>query len=191
VNTPRSTPDPAVPSGIVWDTEERIDLAPKEGHIRDNLIYITSALLSSMETEWGGVVSHVKTATNLATGEVTVFKASPKEPGAIPLQRLGAQNAAIFNFWRPLRKLNLKVPADRQFNVTPFPRVEAKVGTLFIFPINQRTSVPRNLKEEDAATSPTSTKGTKRAKKVDATEQPTPDVSEPVAAIATTTTETV
>jgi hypothetical protein len=133
---------------IQWDTEERSDLTPKEGHIRDNVMYLTASLLAWMQTEWGGVLSHMKTSTDIKTGEVTVLRALEGEKGAVPLRRIGAQNAGEINFWRPLRKLNLKVPADRQFNVAPYTRRHSTHGTLFVFPINQRESVPRNLKEE-------------------------------------------
>jgi hypothetical protein len=136
---------------LQWDTETREGMAKKEGHIRDETIYLTSALLSWMESEWGGVLTHVKTSTDVATGEVSVFKAAQGEPGAVSLRRLGALNSGEFSFWRPLHKLSLKVPPNRQFNVTPFTRQAPGVGTLFVFPMNERVSVPRNRKEEKAA----------------------------------------
>lgn len=148
-----SKQEPALqPAVIHWDTETREDLAKKEGHIRDEIIYLTSALLSWMENTWGGVVTHVKTSTDVKTGEVSVLKAAKGEEGAIPVRRLGALNAGEFSFWRPLQKLGLKVPPDRQFNVTPVTRDVAGLGTLFVFPMGDRVSVPRNRREErDAA----------------------------------------
>lgn len=133
---------------IQWDTETREDLAAREGHIRDEIMYLTYGLLSWMESEWGGVVTHVKTSTDPATGEVAVVKASKDELGAVYLRRLGSQNIGQFSFWRPLHKLSLKVPPKRQFHVTPFTRKVEGLGTLFIFPMNKRTSMPRNRKEE-------------------------------------------
>lgn len=132
---------------IVWDTEERIDFAEKEGHIRETEIYLTAALVAWMDQVWG-VFPYVRTSTDLETGEVTIGKTKKGEPGAVPVRRIGAQNAAVFSFWRPLKKLDLKVPEDRQFNVTPFTREVDEVGTVFVFPVGQRVSVPRNRKEE-------------------------------------------
>lgn len=133
---------------IVWDTETRAELAPKEGHIRDEMMYLTSALLTWMEEEWGGVVTHLKTSTDRETGEVAVFKATAGEAGAVYLRRLGSLRSGEFAFWRPLYKLSLAVPQDRQFNVTPFTRYEEGVGTLFVFPISERVSLPRRRKRE-------------------------------------------
>lgn len=138
------------PTIIQWDVETREDLAKKEGHIRDDIIYLTKALLGWMEEEWGGVLTHVKTSTDVATGEVSVCKARPDESGATYVRRLGALNSGEFSFWRPLYKLSLKVPPRRQFNVTPFTRKVEGVGTLFVFPMNDRVSVPRNRQEERA-----------------------------------------
>lgn len=142
---------PKEPAAIQWDTETREALAKREGHIRDDVMYVTAALLSWMESEWGGVLTHVKTSTDAATGEVSVFKARPGEPGATALRRIGAQNAGEIAFWRPLRKLSLEVPANRQFNVTPVTRKVAGVGTLFVFRMNDRVSVPRSRKESAQA----------------------------------------
>lgn len=139
------------PQVVKWDTETREDVAAKEGHIRDNLMFLTAALLSWMETVWGGVVTFIKTATIEDSGEVWVVKAHKDEPGATYLRRMGAQNAGDFSFWRPLHKLNLRVPPNRQFNVTPFTREVPGVGTVFVFPMNERVSVPRNRKEEKEA----------------------------------------
>lgn len=143
--------NPAENPMVAWDTEERFDLAEKEGHIRNNSIYLTAALVAWMDQVWGGIARYVKTATNLETADVIVAKAKKGEPGAMQLRRIGAQNAAIFNFWRPLKKLDLKVPEDRQFNVTPYTQEIEGVGTVFVFPLSKRVSVPRNLKEEAEA----------------------------------------
>ena len=132
--------------GIVWDTGTREALRVREGRIRDNEMYITAGLLAWMQAEWGGVVTHLKTSTDRATGEVSVFRARPGEPGAVALSRKGAGNAGVFAFWRPLWKLGLVVPADRQLVVTPFTRAVAGVGTLFVFPLRDRVSVPRKRK---------------------------------------------
>jgi len=88
-----------------------------------------------MQGAFGGVITNLKTSTDVATGEVSVGKALPDEPGAVPVRLLGALNSAEFSFFRPLRKLNIKVPADRQFNVTPFTREIDGVGTVFVFPM--------------------------------------------------------
>lgn len=143
----KGTREPTGPS-IEWDTEERDDLSVREGHVRVNTMHLTTGLTTWMESVWGGVLSYIKTSTDVTTGEVIVCKALEKEPGAVPVRRHGTQNAASFNFWRPLRKLSLKVPEDRQFNVTPFIRQIDGVGTVFVFAMNQRKSVRRNLKEE-------------------------------------------
>jgi hypothetical protein len=66
---------------------------------------------------------------------------------------VGALNSVEFSFFRPLRKLSIKVPADRQFNVTPTTREIEGLGTLFVFPMSERRSVPRNRSEEAAAQS--------------------------------------
>lgn len=151
----KSKPAKQTPAGaekqvrpIVWDTEERHELLDREGHIRDTTMYLTTGLAAQMGYEWGGVVTAVKTSTDVDSGEVTVYKAHPGEEGSVPLRWVGAQNTAVFSFWRPLRKLNLKVPPTRQFNVTPFTREVEDVGTVFIFPMNQRISAPRNRREE-------------------------------------------
>lgn len=138
---------------IVWDTEDRYTLSLKQGHIRDNSLYLTAGLVAWMESEWGGVLTHIKTSTNVEAAEVTIFKALAEDPGAVPIRRTGALNTVLFNIWRPLRKLNLKVPADRQFNVKPFTREVVGVGTVFVFPLAQRESVPRNLRDEQEAES--------------------------------------
>lgn len=44
-----SVPQSVQPKAIQWDTEIREDLAKKEGHIRDDVMYLTTALLSEME----------------------------------------------------------------------------------------------------------------------------------------------
>lgn len=139
---------------IQWDTETREDLADRDGHIRDDMMYLPTGLLSWMEETWGGVVTHLKTSTNVATGEVSVFKAYKGEEGATPVRRLGAQNNGEFSFWRPLHKLALKVPSRRQFNVTPYTEEVEGIGTLFVFPMSKRVSVPRGKragKAEDEA----------------------------------------
>lgn len=137
---------------LKWDTEDRNELlSPKEGRIRDNVMYVTASLWSDMQEAWGGVVSHIKTATNLETGEVTVYRALPNDKGAVLVRPIGALNSVEFSFFRPLRKLSLKLPADRQFNVAPFVREIPKLGTAFVFPMSQRRSVPRNKREETAA----------------------------------------
>lgn len=142
------TPDQAPPV-IQWDTEDRIELtSPKEGHIRLNMMYVTAALWAEMQEAWGGVVAYIKTATDTETGEVTVAKATENEKGAVPVRPIGALNTAEFSFFRPLRKLKLKVPANRQVNVAPFTKEIPTVGTVFVFPMAQRVSLPRNRKEE-------------------------------------------
>jgi hypothetical protein len=139
---------------LQWDTESYTELlSAKEGHIRETTIYITSALWSEMQEAWGGVVSHVKTATDVPTGEVTMARALATDKGAVAVRQLGALNAVEFSFFRPLHKLNLKVPANRQFNVVPFTRGVPGVGTVYIFPMAQRQSVPRNKKEDAASQS--------------------------------------
>ncbi|MFZ5828405.1 MAG: hypothetical protein ACOY94_29230 [Bacillota bacterium] len=132
------------PGPVVWDTEERRDLASREGRIRDDIMYLTSALLFWMEQTWGGVVTHLKTSTIVERGEVLVGRALPGEPGATPLRRTGSLNTGEVSFWRPLYKLGLRVPPDRQFHVTPFLREVEGEGTLFVFPMNERVSAPRH-----------------------------------------------
>ncbi len=136
---------------LAWDTEERNDLLPKEAHLRDTTLYLSAPLLEWMEQTWGGVASFVKTRTDEATGEVWVAKAREGEAGAVPLRRIGTQNSALFTFWRPLRKLNLNVPANRQFNLTPrLLKVDENLA-VFVFDMTSRVSVPRNRAEEAAA----------------------------------------
>ncbi|HEY3368757.1 MAG TPA: hypothetical protein VGK74_27185 [Symbiobacteriaceae bacterium] len=142
--------EPMIPN-LQWDTEDRSELlSPKEGHLRDNLMYITAPLWSDMQEAWGGVISHIKTSTNVENGEVSIFKATEGEKGAVLVRLYGALNSAEFSLFRPLRKLNLKVPPGRQFNVTPFTREVPKLGTVYVFPMSARVSVPRNRREESA-----------------------------------------
>jgi hypothetical protein len=64
---PNETPRP---KKLQWDTEERHELiSKKEGHIRETTMYLTAPLWRQMQDTWGGVVTHVKTATDLETGE--------------------------------------------------------------------------------------------------------------------------
>lgn len=137
-----------VDSGLTWDTESKHQLISRAGHIRDNSIFLTVGLTTWMEDVWNNILTYVKTATDPNTSEVVVARATEGEKGAMQVRRYGAQNAATFNFFRPLRKLNLKIPADRQFNVTPFTREVPGVGMVFVFPMKDRVSVPRNLKDE-------------------------------------------
>lgn len=69
--------------------QTREGLARREGRIRDDTMYVTAALLSWMEAEWGCALTHVKTSTEIPAGEVSVFRARPGEPGALgpPAQR--------------------------------------------------------------------------------------------------------
>lgn len=146
----------------VWDTEEPHELMPREAHIRDTTLYVTMALLAWMQQVWGGVLAFVKTSTDAATGEVLIARASEGEPGALPLHRYGSQNVAAFSFWRPLRKLNLKVPSDRQFNVRPSLRKINDNLTVFVLPMAERMSVPRDVNSEQVpqpGSSPETTAG--------------------------------
>ncbi|HEY3365153.1 MAG TPA: hypothetical protein VGK74_08890 [Symbiobacteriaceae bacterium] len=61
-----------------------------------------------MQEAWGGVISHIKTSTNVETGEVSIFKTTEGEKGAVLVRLYGALNSAEFSLFRPLRKLNLK-----------------------------------------------------------------------------------
>lgn len=145
------------------DTEERHALVEKEGHIRDKIMYLTTSLVAWMEREWGRMFTHVKTSTNAEVSEVYVACANPDDPGAIPVRRIGAQNAIEFSFWRPLRKLGIVVPPDRQYNVKPFLAESEELGLVFVFPMTERVSVPRNVREEAEA---------KEGQKAPAVEQP-------------------
>lgn len=136
---------------VQWDPQRREELAKKEGHIRDDVMFLTHGLLNWMENEWGGVITHVKISTFVETGEVWVTKAGSGEPGATYLRRGRTLNSGEFSFWRPLHKLQLKVPPHQQYNVTPYAKEVEGVGTVFVFPMNDRVSVPRNRKEEKAA----------------------------------------
>jgi hypothetical protein len=109
-------------------------------------VYITTPLLTAMNVAWGGLATAVKTATNVETGDVVVVKADPKDPDAVPLRLVGTQNAAEFSFHRPLTKLNLRVPSNRQFIISPHIQLMEGLGTAFIFPVAKRVSVPRGRK---------------------------------------------
>lgn len=132
---------------LPWDTEERHALLNRHAHLRDTTVYLTTALLSWMQAEWGGVISHLKTWTDVETGEVGIYKCKESDAGAVPLRRVGAQNAGEFSFWRPLKKLEMKVPPDRQFIIKPFIRKYGK-EKVFIFPMAKVVSVPRGRREE-------------------------------------------
>lgn len=137
-------------SEIQWDTEERHHLTNLQIHLRETTAYIPVALWSAMTEAWG-MVPAIKTATNVETGDVTLFKADPKDEGAVPVRIVGAQTAAEFTFWRPLQKLNLKIPRTRQFNVPIADRQLEGGGTVFVARMTEKTSVLRNLKEEQTA----------------------------------------
>ena len=136
---------------IQWDAETREELADRDGHIRDDIMYLPTGLVSWMEDVWGCVLTYVKTSTDVTTGKVSVYRGYPGEAEAVPVRRLGAQNNGEFSFWRPLHKLGLKVPPNRQFNVTPYTEEVEGLGTLFVFPMTERVSVPRHRKAEKAA----------------------------------------
>ena len=149
-------------SDYEWDTEERSELiSAREGHIRDTMLYATAALWKEMTESWGGVVTHVRTSTDKPTGKVTVCKADSTTRGAVNVRLIGAQNTAEFSFFRPLTKLKLKVPPTRQFNVVPYTEEvldeQGRQTTVFVFPMAERKSVPRNKKEEAAAKEPAPT----------------------------------
>lgn len=127
---------------IVWDTEET---TTREAHIRDTTMYCTSGLWGWMQHAWGDGVTAVKTATDPKTGDVILYKAAPDEAGAVPVRFVGTGRSVEFSFVRPLRKLDLRIPHNQQFNVTPFARAES-FGTVFVFPLAQRQVVARRVK---------------------------------------------
>lgn len=136
------------PTDSGWDTEDRKELVSvAEGHLKGRTMYVTALLWSRMRDSWGGVVTHIKTRTDPATGEVRVFKAEPDEAGAVLVRRSNAPNAAEFSFFRPLRKLGIEVPKDRMFIFTPVAEEMAGVGTVYVFPMANAESVPRKVRE--------------------------------------------
>lgn len=145
--------DQAPAASIMWDVEDHSELlSPKEGHIRDGIIYVTAPLWADMQASWPGVITYVKTATDVESGEVIVAKAKASEKGAVKVRLVASQNCAEFSFFRPLQKLKLQVPKDRQFNVAPFKRELEGVGSVWVFPMANRKSVPRpRSKEANAA----------------------------------------
>lgn len=134
---------------MVWDTETRNDFSLLQGHVRDSGMYIPTALWAAINEAFGGVTAYFRTSTDEVTGKVTVAKATAKTPGAIEVKAVGAMNSAQWSVWRILKKLDLTVPPNRQFNI---PATISAVGRhpVVIFDFAQRQSVPRNRKEEDA-----------------------------------------
>lgn len=141
-------PETASETAPEWDTERRHQFAPMEGQIRGTTMNFTAPLWAAMKEAWGGVVAAIRTSTDVKTGEVTVAKAeSVTEAGAVMVRPVKTFNAASCSWWRPLKKLGLDVPGARQLNVTPFIREMKTVGTVFVFPMWEAHSVPRELKK--------------------------------------------
>jgi hypothetical protein len=132
--------------GFTWDSKS--ELTEREGHVRDTTIYLTAGLLLWMEEQWGQMFQYVKTATNVETTEVLLVKSAKGEPDAVEVKRVGTGNSGYFSLLVPLRKMNVKVPEDRQFNIKPSIKPLAE-GVGFVFDFKQRVSVPRNLKEDE------------------------------------------
>lgn len=135
---------PLPTESIPWDLEERHDLLPKVATIRDNLLFLTAPLLAWMEQVWG-YFTFVRTRTFIDTGEVWLAAAAEYDPGAIELKRVGTQNSAYINFWRPLRKLNIQMPADRQFDLVPRLIEVNEQLKVFSFQMSDRKSRPRDV----------------------------------------------
>lgn len=136
------------PATTGWDVEELRELTSEaEGHINGGTMYVTALLWSRMREAWGGVVTHIKTKTDPATGEVRVSKAEAGEQGAVRVRKTKSLNAAEFSFVRPLRKLGVVVPKDRMYKVTPQTEEMEGVGTVFVFPVSGAESIPRKKRE--------------------------------------------
>ncbi|HEY3366969.1 MAG TPA: hypothetical protein VGK74_18105 [Symbiobacteriaceae bacterium] len=137
------------PQTIQWDTDERYELArPLEGHIRRTRMNLTAGLLAKMQEVWGGVPTHVKTATNIKTGEVIVGKATADDEFVRPVRR--SRTESYFSFARPLAMLEVEVPGDIQLNVPAFTREVPNAGTVFVFAMFKRKAVPRRSKKAAA-----------------------------------------
>jgi|GEM_PF-5013994 len=133
---------------IQWDVEDRTDLlSDKEGHITGSTLYLTAALWKEMESTWGGVVTHVRTATDTDSAEITIGRATPGAKGAVRVRTQADSKAAAISFMRPLRKLNLDVPKTRMFVVEPVKRQASDGSTVYVFPMASRVSVPRKRQE--------------------------------------------
>jgi hypothetical protein len=134
-----------------WDTETKEDLQEWQARFRDNNAYLNAPLFKAMESVWGRGFAAIRTITNEETREVFVYKSSLKEPGAVPVRRIGAQNTAEINLFRPMAKLEIKVPSDRIFVVKPYRSKMTKVGEGFVFPMAKYRSEPRKEAVETAA----------------------------------------
>jgi hypothetical protein len=137
----------------IWDSEEKHELGEGPvGSIYNNTLHCSVSLWAWMVREWGGVVTAIKTSSNPNTGEVTVGKAeaTDAEPVTITVRLSETMNAAEFSLWRPLRKLNLKVPDNRRLQVMPTMRKTKSGRIVFIFPLNQAKSLPRTSRTESS-----------------------------------------
>jgi hypothetical protein len=154
----------------VWDTETKEELQEPIARFRDNVAYLNAPLFKMMETQWGRGFPAIRTITNEKTREIFVYKSTTKELGHVPVRRLGAQNTAEINLFRPMTKLEIKVPSDRVFVVTPFKAPLAGVGVGFIFPMAQYKSEPR----KDTAADGGATDGTAQDGKAESGQNQTP-----------------
>lgn len=127
----------------------KLEIGAKYGHIRDGQIYLSAGLTRYMEERWG-VFTAVVTSTNTSDSTVTVFRADPSRGEPVPVNRYGAMNSAVFNFFVPLQKLNLNPGKDRQFEVLPMEQPMEDGPVAFVFNMAQRVSIPRNRKDEEA-----------------------------------------
>lgn len=138
---------------IPWDTEGRNDLLPKIATIRDTMLFLTAPLLAWMEQIWG-YFAFVRTRTFVETGEIWVAEAQENDPGAVEVKRVGTQNSAYFSFWRPLRKLNITVPADRQFDLEPKLVEVNEQLRIFVIRLSERQSRTRDIGDGTGGAAP-------------------------------------
>ncbi len=134
---------------VEWDQPQ--NPRPREAYIRDTTLYLSAPLLEWMELVWGGPVNFVKSRTDEATGEVCLAPARQGEAGATPLRSTGIRGTAGIAFWRPLRKLSIKLPPDRLFHLAPRLEILEENLPVFVLSMNGRISVPADVIEKTLA----------------------------------------
>jgi hypothetical protein len=130
------------------DTETREDLGEKLVSVRDTYAYVNVALSLYMEKLWG-TFSAVRTGTDTVNAKVWLYRSDLSEPGHVPVSRNGTQNSLAFSLFIPLQKLGIRPTSDRQWNLVPTEQPLTGTFPAFVLNMNERISVPRDLKAEE------------------------------------------
>lgn len=140
---------PAInPSAAPVDDETQEELGDKIVAIRDTYAYANVPLSQHMESAWGAFTA-IRTGTDKEESEVWLYRAEPGEKGSVPVTRPGTGNSLGFSVALPLKKLNLRPAADRQWNLVPIEQPINGTFPAFILAIKERHSVPRDVSSEE------------------------------------------